>query len=138
MASNILTASSIAEKYKCPVTFESMADDAMAIEHCGHHISEPAIKEMIERAGMVYEASRLVAQLQNTLLECPMCRGRITNVHPDHDHRSIIRDMEALAARSHITTPASTDPQEKVATPPAAEQTPPAVRLWRSQLLLPV
>lgn len=88
-------------KYICPISHESMAADAMSLEPCNHHFSESGIEGYFQSMSIIFEiGENFKRQLEDTQVNCPLCKTRITNVLPDHEHRQVLQELEKFSQPS--------------------------------------
>jgi hypothetical protein len=101
------------DTYHCPITFESMAYDAMSLFPCGHHIGEPGVQSIIEKKGFFYDLGNLAKLLEENRVDCPLCRERITNIFEAREYRQILQHIDQIAERAGTITEVKEDPESE-------------------------
>lgn len=98
----------VEENIRCPVLLRSMANDAMTLEHCGHNVSEEAMKAIIEKADLVYtrKVEEMTLQLATENVPCPICRKRVVEIRPDTNFRNLAQ----IAEKASGIKPETLDP----------------------------
>lgn len=89
---------SLNEMSECPLTFESMAHNAMKL-NCSHHFSKTGIKDYLEHSKIIWseKIEELTQSLLKTPVLCPLCRARISSVVNDPEYQ---KDLQELAKKN--------------------------------------
>lgn len=86
----------------CPISLESMAQDAMALEPCHHHFSKPALQMLLGQPQIDLDTSNFAQGLiQQRLIDnnisCPLCREKVTAIRVDTEYRQLLQHIEGVS-----------------------------------------